>query len=141
MKAKSIALMLIGIMLVGASTTFAQELNFQKVTGRICDGNNQPPLEGERIVLLESNSLFGLGYQDKNNCNVVDFHSYVITSSGITNGVKSGQMQVVDETAFRKSTCTQGVVTVPVQFRHIELNGSKITLLGGSNCKKLELLL
>lgn len=127
--------------LFAGNLSLAQSLTFQEVTSKICDGVTQSAAAGERITIIEQQALLGLGHTASDTCRIVDFHSFVVTSNGQMNGQKMMTMEVLQKTALRKSSCSNNVSEVPTQFKVAQYTGKKLTLLGGANCRKLELIL
>lgn len=133
--------LLIAALFLTASVSSAQSLNLKNVVSRVCDGVAQAPSAGERVAILDSYSLIGLTQASSDGCVLINFHTYLAASSGTVNGAKFAQLQVLPGRTVQKSSCSKDLKEVPEQFTTAELNGNKLTLLGGAQCKKLELVL
>jgi len=133
--------LLTAALLLTTSVSSAQGLNLQNVASRVCDGVAQSPSSGERVVIVESHSLIGLTQLSTDGCVLINFHTYITKSFETVNDKKLSQVEVVPGMTLQKSSCSNHLKEVPEQFTTAELDGNKLTLFGGAQCKKLELVL
>jgi hypothetical protein len=129
-----------GLLMI-ASVSFADGLNYQKVLSRVCDGVLQAPIAGENIVFLGPQSLVGLAQKADDGCTLVNFHSYVTLGAVSVDGQTGSQIQVTDSTAMQRSSCNKDVKGVAADFKTAAVQENQVTLIGGSQCKTLVLVL
>ncbi|WP_413587057.1 hypothetical protein [Bdellovibrio sp. HCB274] len=128
-------------LLLVTSASQAQPLNFLKVVSRVCDGVVQTPSVGERVAFVPSHNMIVLTIPTTDGCVRANFHVYISNLMATTTGKKILQMQAVPGSTTQKSSCSSELKKVPEQFITGTVDGNNLTLFGGAECSKLELVL